>query len=80
VTGKLFPTGHPVDHIKTAFGTVAVSIIDVANPLVFVKAQDVGLTGSELPADFTPQMLGQLEEIRAAAAELCGFCSKEEAT
>lgn len=80
VTGMLFPTGKPVDHIKTAFGTVAVSIIDVANPLVFVKAQDVGLTGSELPADFTPQMLGQLEEIRSAAAELCGFCSKEEAT
>lgn len=80
VTGKLFPTGYPVDHIKTAFGTVAVSIIDVANPLVFVKAQDVGLTGSELPADFTPQLLGQLEEIRSAAAELCGFCSKEEAT
>ncbi|MDE0583135.1 3-methylitaconate isomerase [Planococcus sp. A6] len=80
VTGKLFPTGHPVDHVKTAFGTISVSIIDVANPLVFVKAQDVGLTGSELPADFTPHMLEQLEEIRSAAAELCGFCSKEEAT
>ncbi|RLJ91266.1 2-methylaconitate cis-trans isomerase PrpF family protein [Planococcus citreus] len=80
VTGKLFPTGHPVNHVKTAFGTIAVSIIDVANPLVFVKAQDVGLTGSELPADFTPHMLGQLEEIRSAAAELCGFCLKDEAT
>lgn len=80
VTGKLFPTGKPVDHVETAFGTTPVSIIDVANPLVFVKAQDVGLTGSELPADFTPQMLQKLEEIRSAAAELCGFCSKEEAT
>lgn len=80
VTGKLFPTGKPVNHVATAFGTLAISIIDVANPLVFVNAQAVGLTGSELPADFTPQMLGQLEEIRSAAAELCGFCSKEEAT
>ena len=80
VTGKLFPTGKPVDHVTTALGTMAISIIDVANPLVFVNAQDVGLTGSELPADFTPQMLTQLEEIRSAAAELCGFCSKEEAT
>lgn len=80
VTGKLFPTGKPVDHVTTALGTMAISIIDVANPLVFINAQDVGLTGSELPADFTPQMLTQLEEIRSAAAELCGFCSKEEAT
>ncbi|WKA50739.1 PrpF domain-containing protein [Planococcus liqunii] len=80
VTGKLFPTGNPVDRIDTRNGPIDVSIIDVANPLVFVKAEDVGLTGSELPHEFTAEKLAELEEIRSAAAEMCLFSTKEEAT
>ena len=68
VTGKLFPTGNPIDRIDTRNGPIGVSIIDVANPLVFVKAEDVGLTGSELPHEFTAEKLAELEEIRSAAA------------
>lgn len=80
VTGKLFPTGNPIDRIDTRNGPIDVSIIDVANPLVFVKAEDVGLTGSELPHEFTAEKLAELEEIRSAAAEMCLFSTKEEAT
>jgi 2-methylaconitate cis-trans-isomerase PrpF len=80
VTGKLFPTENPIDWIETRNGPIAVSIIDVANPLVFVKAEDVGLTGSELPHEFTAEKLAELEEIRSVAAEMCQFSPKEEAT
>ena len=80
VTGKLFPTGNPTDRIQAPNGEINISIIDVANPLVFVKAQDVGLTGTELPHEFTAEKLAELEEIRSIAAEMCHFSTKEEAT
>jgi 2-methylaconitate cis-trans-isomerase PrpF len=80
VTGKLFPTDNPIDRIETRNGPIDVSIIDVANPLVFVRAEDVGLTGTELPHEFTAEKLAELEEIRSAAAEMCLFSTKEEAT
>ncbi|RXT00688.1 2-methylaconitate cis-trans isomerase PrpF family protein [Ammoniphilus sp. CFH 90114] len=80
VTGKLFPTGNPVDMIKTKDRLIPVSIIDVANPLVFVRAQDIGLRGNELPSDYTQQKLNELEEIRSIAAEMCQFSDRNSAT
>jgi len=80
VTGKLFPTGKPVDWVQTKNSTIPISIIDVANPLVFVRAEDVGLKGNELPHEYTPEKLKELEEIRSLAAEMCQFSKKEEAT
>ncbi|MBD1381091.1 2-methylaconitate cis-trans isomerase PrpF family protein [Metabacillus arenae] len=80
VSGKVFPTGNSIDAIQTSSGHINVSIIDVANPLVFVHAPDVGLIGSELPHEFTQEKLTELEEIRSIAAEMCKFAPKEDAT
>ena len=80
VTGKLFPTGNPIDIIETPSGSIPISIIDVANPLVFVRAQDIGLTGTELPHEYSQEKLKEMEEIRSMAAEMCQFSQKEEAT
>ncbi|WP_342045663.1 2-methylaconitate cis-trans isomerase PrpF family protein [Bacillus sp. OTU530] len=80
VTGKLFPTGNPIDIIETPNGSIPISIIDVANPLVFVRAQDIGLTGTELPHDYSQEKLKEMEEIRSMAAEMCKFSQKKEAT
>ncbi|MGX9133278.1 PrpF domain-containing protein [Rummeliibacillus sp. JY-2-4R] len=80
VTGKLFPTGNPIDLIQSSKGPINVSIIDVANPLVFVNASDVDLTGSELPHEFTQEKLIELEEIRSIAAEMCQLAPREDAT
>jgi 2-methylaconitate cis-trans-isomerase PrpF len=80
VTGKALPTGNPTDVIETAFGTFPISIVDAANPLVYVRAEDIGFTGIELPDEYTDEQLKKLEEIRSIAAELCGFASKQEAT
>ena len=72
----LLPTGNVVDVLDVPdFGKVEVSIIDAANPLVFVKAKDIGLTGKELPDKLNskPEMLELLEKIRGLAAVKLGL-------
>ena len=42
-TGKLLPTGNVKDKVQvTGVGELVVSIVDAANPMVFVKAKDLG--------------------------------------
>lgn len=71
-TGKLLPTGNVIDTING----VNVSCIDAANPCVFVKASDLGIDPTILPARFLASSveLQKLEDIRAKAAVLMGLC------
>lgn len=80
VTNRLLPTNKAVQTISTSFGQIPISIVDAANPLVFMNAKSLGLSGIELPNDFDKQTLDKIEEVRSIAAELCGFASKHEAT
>jgi 2-methylaconitate cis-trans-isomerase PrpF len=80
VTGKLLPTGNKIDLVETSVGKIEISIVDAANPLVFIKAEDMGLKGTELHYEFSQEKLDLLEEVRSIAAELCGFAKKENAT
>jgi len=76
VTGKLLPTGHAVDMLDVpGKGKVMVSIVDAANPLVFVKATDVGMSGTELPGDIDKdqKLLELLETVRGLAAVKMGL-------
>ena len=73
---RLLPTGNAMDILEIPdFGPVAVSIVDAANPLVFVKAEDLGLKGTELPADLDAdeEKLDLLERVRGAAAVKLGL-------
>jgi 2-methylaconitate isomerase len=70
-TGKLLPTGRPVDVLSMpGFGELEASMIDAANPCVFVTAETLGLTGIEMPAELErrPELMAQLEQIRVAAS------------
>ncbi|HET9943900.1 MAG TPA: PrpF domain-containing protein [Terriglobia bacterium] len=72
-TGRLLPTGRTVDMVELDDGrSVRCSMVDAATPAVFVQACDIGLTGTELPADTqtNPRILALMEEIRAKAAVL----------
>ncbi|WP_230933732.1 2-methylaconitate cis-trans isomerase PrpF family protein [Priestia sp. TSO9] len=80
VTGKLLPTGNAIDFLQTSIGTVKASIVDVGNPLVFVKAADIGLKGTELPHEYTDKQLKLFEEIRSIAAEKAGLAPQDKAT
>ncbi len=76
VTGKLLPTGNPVDIIHTADGReFHISIIDAVTPVVYIKADEMGLKGTELPTDVEamPEILALMEEIRSIAAEMSGI-------
>jgi 2-methylaconitate cis-trans-isomerase PrpF len=84
LTGKLLPTGNPSDLLEDipGVGDVEVTIIDAANPCVFVRAQDIGLKGNEIhPIENNPDTKAKLEAIRARTAVLLGFVeTPEEAT
>jgi 2-methylaconitate cis-trans-isomerase PrpF len=81
VTGKLLPTGNVRDVVKVpALGEVEVSLVDAANPLVFVRWEDLGLSGLEGPSDIDgdADLLARIESVRAAAGVLAGIAGTVE--
>lgn len=74
-TGKLLPTGKALDVLEIDGRKIEATILDVSNPLVLVRAENVGLQGTELPAqvDADKEASALLEKIRGAAAVKMGF-------
>ena len=75
-TGRLLPTGRATDSLEIpGLGRVAASLVDAANPCVFVDAQSLGRSGTDLPSamERDTELLGQLEAIRQAASVAMGL-------
>ena len=75
-TGKLLPTGHEADEVVIpGFGTIQATIVDVSNPMVLVRAEDIGMKGNELPEEINgnAEVCALLEKIRGTAACMMGF-------
>ncbi|MDR1487453.1 MAG: 3-methylitaconate isomerase [Deltaproteobacteria bacterium] len=74
-TGKLLPSGQVREILETEAGKFEVSMVDCANAMVFVKARDLGLKGTEGPKEFDGDkaLLDKLEAIRGAAAVAMGL-------
>lgn len=74
-TGKLFPTGKAKEILTLPDGEIEATILDVSNPIVLVRAADIGLVGKELPAqiDADKAVSKKLEAIRGAACVKMGF-------
>ena len=73
-TGKLFPTGQVKETLELPDGTIEATILDVSNPIVLVRAEDIGLLGTELPAAVdSSAAAAKLEAIRGAACVKMGF-------
>lgn len=73
-TGKLFPTGKVKETLELPDGSIEATILDVSNPIVLVRAEDIGLQGTELPAAVdSSAAAAKLEAIRGAACVKMGF-------
>jgi len=77
VTGKLLPTGNPLDTIDIPqLGEVNLTIIDAGNPWVLVPAGELDLVGTEIEEiDQNQEIRKKLEAIRSRAAVLIGLAS-----
>ena len=77
-TGKLLPTGNTTDTLNVeGEGKFEVSLVDAAIPVVFIRAEALGLKGSETPQeiDANKNLLAKIENIRSVAAQTMGLCS-----
>ena len=75
-TGKLLPTGHLRDTLDVpGVGTIEVSMIDAANPCAFIRARDVGLSGTEPPVEVEANtaVMQKFAAIRCAASVAMGI-------
>ncbi|MCH3949911.1 MAG: PrpF protein [Acidaminococcus sp.] len=74
-TGKLLPTGRVLEGLDIDGKRIEATLVDVSNPLILVRAEDVGLMGTELPAevDANKRAATLLEKIRGTAAVMMGF-------
>ncbi|MFC1407664.1 PrpF domain-containing protein [Streptacidiphilus sp. N1-12] len=72
-TGRLLPTGSPVDSVTLRDGRVVeVTLCDAGNPVVWVRAADLGRTGSESAEEIDQDsaLLDTLREIRGRVTAL----------
>jgi len=75
-TGALLPTGNVVDRLDVeGAGVFDVSLVDIGNAHVFVRARDLGLNGTETPSELDADKIlrERLEKIRGAAAVRMGM-------
>jgi probable AcnD-accessory protein PrpF len=74
--GSMFPTGNLVDDLDVpGVGTLEVTMINAGIPTVFVRAADIGYTGTELQETINgdPKALAMFEAIRAHGAVRMGL-------
>jgi len=74
--GSMFPTGNLVDELEVpGVGTLKATMINAGIPTIFVDAESIGYTGSELQdaINSDAQALAKLETIRAHGALRMGL-------
>jgi probable AcnD-accessory protein PrpF len=80
-SGSMFPTGHLVDDLEVpGVGTFKATMISAGIPTVFVNAEDIGYTGTELREHINgdPKQLERFEKIRVAGALRMGLIKTPE--
>ncbi|MCW8276853.1 2-methylaconitate cis-trans isomerase PrpF [Pseudomonas sp. PCH199] len=76
--GSMFPTGNLIDDLEVpGVGTFKATMINAGIPTIFVNAQDIGYTGTELQGAINgdPKALLMFETIRAYGALRMGLIS-----
>ena len=80
-TGRLLPTGNPAESSISTVREIEVSMVDAANPCVFVSAEALGTNGIEMPEELEAngELLRRLDAIRIAASLRMGIAKTAEA-
>ncbi|MCH4900866.1 2-methylaconitate cis-trans isomerase PrpF [Pseudomonas sp. B707] len=76
--GSMFPTGNLIDELEVpGIGTFKATMINAGIPTIFVNAEDIGYTGTELQSAINsdPKALQMFETIRAYGALRMGLIS-----
>jgi len=75
VLDSALPTGNAVDTITVDGEPLDVSIVDVTNGVAYVRAEDIGLSGTELPEEMRndPELMNRFERIRGAVCAELGL-------
>jgi 4-oxalomesaconate tautomerase len=75
VTGSLFPTGNVIDKVNG----IDVTCIDNGMPVVLIRAEDLNVSGAELPAelDGNTALKEQIERIRLAISPLMNIADAQ---
>ncbi|MNF56061.1 3-methylitaconate isomerase [compost metagenome] len=79
--GSMFPTGNLIDDLEVpGIGTLKATMISAGIPTVFVNAEDIGYTGSELreAINTDAKALEKFEQIRIAGALRMGLIKTPE--
>ncbi len=79
--GSMFPTGNLVDDLEVpGIGTFKATMITAGIPTIFVNAQDIGYTGTELREAINgdPEQLARFEKFRIAGALRMGLIKTPE--
>jgi len=73
----LLPTGRSRETVEVSgIGQIQVSLVDASNPVVFVRAKDLGIKGTEIEEmDANQELKRMLEDIRAQSAVMLGLAS-----
>jgi len=75
-TGRLLPTGLPVQALALPDGrSVRASLVDAANPCMFVDAAELGCTGTEAPEEIERNagLMASLETLRRVGSVAMGI-------
>ena len=75
VTGSMLPTGCASETIRAGGVDVEATLIDVAMPMVMVRAADLGKSGHEAPAELEADVgfMATMEAIRREAGQRMGL-------
>jgi len=82
VTAALLPTGRVIDRVESEdFGAIDLTLLDASNAAAFVRARDIGLTGTELPdaIEAVPGLMAKLDRLRRQAGVLMGLAATPDA-
>ena len=78
LTGKLLPSGNRLDRLQIeGVGEIDVSLVDAFNPVVYVRAVDLGRTALEPPEelDADKDLMAKLDQIRRAGGVVMGLAN-----